>query len=360
MTDLKKIYKGKKVLVTGHTGFKGSWLSVWLKELGAEVIGYAIDPPSVPNMFEAINLEDKIASFTGDVIDGERLRAVFKRMQPDIVFHLAAQPIVRQSYNEPKLTYQTNIMGTVNLLEAVRATDSVRACVIVTSDKCYENREWVYGYRENDPMGGHDPYSSSKGCAELVTAAYRQSYSLPVSTVRAGNVIGGGDWGEDRLIPDCIKTFASDKTVHIRSPEAIRPWQYVLEPLFGYLLLAGLMYEDGTKYNGAWNFGPSDESIITVKELVKSIASYWYLTNYWNASIELDHSTQPHEATLLKLDTSKARALLGWKSLYTIYESIEKTVNWYTNFYHGREKEELYDDTVDEIKEYERVMETEE
>ena len=355
MTDLKKIYKGKKVLVTGHTGFKGSWLSVWLMKLGAEVIGYSLEPPSDPNMFEAIGLKDRITHVHGDVRgDGSCLGFVLEHTKPEFVFHLAAQPIVRRSYTEPKLTLQTNIMGTVNVLEAVRATDSVRACVVVTSDKCYENKEWVYGYRETDPMGGDDPYSSSKGCAELVTAAYRQSYSLPVSTVRAGNVIGGGDWGEDRLIPDCVRALSQQKPIRVRNPNATRPWQYVLDVLQGYLLLGGLMYEAGANFSGSWNFGPNDESVITVEELVRHIIEYWgkgvYIAN---------SGTQPHEATLLKLDTGKARVLLGWKPTYELYKTIQKTLDWYKYFYVGMNKEALYDYTVREIEVYERLMDTE-
>jgi len=354
MTDLKEIYKGKKVLVTGHTGFKGSWLSVWLMELGAEVIGYSQEPPSNPNMFEAINLEDKITSIYGDVWNGTHLSSVFESENPDFVFHLAALPIVRRSYREPKLTFQTNIMGTVNVLEAVRETDSVKSCVIATSDKCYENKEWVYGYRETDPLGGYDPYSASKSCAELVAAAYRRSYSLPVSTVRTGNVIGGGDWGEDRLIPDCVKALAQDEIIRLRNPQAIRPWQHVLEPLSGYLLLGRLMYEEGAKYSDAWNFGPNDESLITVEELVKHIIGYWHGGTY-----TVDNGTQIHEATLLKLVTSKARALLGWMPIYDVYEAVEKTINWYKNFYNGMRKEELYEFTVEEIGEYVNRMSNE-
>jgi CDP-glucose 4,6-dehydratase len=355
MTDFKEIYKGKKVLVTGHTGFKGSWLSVWLTMLGAEVIGYSQEPPSDPNMFEAINLEDRVTHVKGDVRHEDRLTSVFESIKPDIVFHLAAQPIVRRSYKEPKRTYQTNIMGTVNLLEAVRATDSVRACVIVTSDKCYEDKEWVYGYRETDPMGGYDPYSSSKGCAELVTAAYRKSYSLPISSVRAGNVIGGGDWGEDRLIPDCVRALSQQKPIQVRYPNAMRSWQYVLDVLHGYLLLGGLMHEEGDNVSGSWNFGPNDESVITVEELVRHIIEYWGKGAYIANS-----GTQPHEATLLKLDTSKARALLGWKPVYRLDQAIGRAASWYKGYYKGMRGTELYEYTVGQIELYEANMEAEE
>jgi len=351
------MYEGKRVLITGHTGFKGSWLSLWLKELGAEVIGYSLEPPTKPNLFEALSLDKKITHIVGDVRYEEHLVSVFEEYGPEYVFHLAAQPLVRLSYKEPKLTYETNVMGTVNLLEAVRKTNSVRVCIIVTSDKCYENREWVYGYREIDPMGGYDPYSSSKGCAELVTSAYRHSFFNPkdygrihkvaLSSVRAGNVIGGGDWGEDRIIPDCIRALSRNKTVVIRNPRATRPWQYILEPLAGYLLLGGLMHEDGVTYSGAWNFGPNDENIITVEELVKLIVKYW-----GSGSFIIDTSDHPHEAELLKLDASKARALLGWKPIYDVHEAVKKTINWYKNFYNGMRGEGLYKYTTREIQEY--------
>lgn len=354
-------YKNKKVLITGHTGFKGSWMSLWLTELGANVIGYSLEPPTEPNLFESINLKDKITHIIGDVRDEEHLISVFEKYQPVFVFHLAAQPLVRLSYKEPKLTYETNVLGTVNVLEAVRKTKSVRVGIIVTSDKCYENKEWVYGYRETDPVGGYDPYSSSKGCAELVTSAYRGSFFNPeaygkthnvaLSSVRAGNVIGGGDWGEYRLIPDSIRALSQNKTVVIRNPQATRPWQYVLEPLSGYLLLGALMYKEGAKYSGPWNFGPNDESIITVEELVKLVIKYW-----GNGSYTIDTSSHPHEAGLLKLDASKARALLGWKPIYDGYEAVEKTINWYKNFYNGMSKEKLYEFTVGEIGEYVNSM----
>ena len=357
----RKIYGNKKVLITGHTGFKGSWLSLWLTELGANVIGYSLEPPTEPNLFEAINLKDKITHIIGDVINEEHLISIFEKYQPEFVFHLAAQPLVRRSYKEPKFTYETNVMGTVNILEAVRKTSSVRVCVIITSDKCYENREWVYGYRETDPMGGYDPYSSSKGCAELVTATYRRAFFNPedygeihneaLSSVRAGNVIGGGDWGGDRLISDCVRALSQDKTIVIRNPQATRPWQYVLEPLSGYLLLGSLMYKDGTKYSSAWNFGPNDESIITVEALVKLVIKHW-----GSGSYTIDTSSHPHEAGLLKLDASKARALLGWKPVYDVYEAVEKTIYWYKIFYNGMRKEKLYEYTVEEIMEYSNRM----
>jgi len=355
------IYNGKKVLVTGHTGFKGGWLSLWLKELGAEVIGYSLEPPTQPNLFETLGLDNKLIHIIGDVRDEKKLSSVFKKYQPEFVFHLAAQPLVRLSYTEPKLTYETNIMGTINVLEAIRKTDSVRVCVVITTDKCYENKEWVYGYRETDPMGGYDPYSSSKACTELVVSSYRNSFFNPedygknhkvaLSTVRAGNVIGCGDWGEDRLIPDCVKTLSQNKIINIRNPQATRPWQYVLEPLSGYLLLGSKMHKDGKRYSSAWNFGTNDNDIITVEEIVKSA-----INNWGNGDYKVDISSQPHEAGLLKLDTSKARTFLGWKPVYNIYETIKRTINWYKRFYEGVEKEELYKITINEIRDYVKYL----
>ena len=351
------IYNGKRVLVTGHTGFKGGWLSLWLKELGAKVIGYSLDPPTQPSFFEAIDLKNKLIHIIGDVRDENHLLSVFEKYQPEFIFHLAAQSLVRFSYKEPQLTYETNVMGTVNVLEAIRKSKSVRAAVIITSDKCYENKEWIYGYRENDSVGGYDPYSSSKGCAELVVSAYRNSFFNPkdsgkihniaLSSVRAGNVIGGGDWGGDRLISDCVKTLSQNKIINIRNPQATRPWQYVLEPLNGYLLLGSKMYKDGVKYSSAWNFGPNGNDIITVEEIVKSVIKNWGKGEY-----KVDISRQPHEAGFLKLETSKARIFLGWKPVYEIYETIKRTINWYKYFYNGIEKEKLYKITVKEIWDY--------
>jgi len=353
----RKIYKNKKVLITGHTGFKGSWLSLWLTELGANVIGYSLEPPTKPNLFESINLKDKITHIIGDVRDEKHLFLVFEKYQPEFVFHLAAQPLVRISYKDPKLTYETNILGTVNVLEAVRKTKSIEVCIVITSDKCYENKEWVYGYRENDSIGGYDPYSSSKGCAELIVAAYRNSFFNPkkygkthnvaLSSARAGNVIGGGDWREDRIVPDCVKALSQNKIIDIRNPQATRPWQYILEPLCGYLLLGSKMYKVGVKYNSAWNFGPNDENIITVNELVKLI-----IKNWGSGDVKVDTSSQPHEAGLLKLDISKARTFLGWNPVYNIYETIDRTINWYSNFYNGIEKEKLYKISENEIRDY--------
>lgn len=348
------LYRNKKVLITGHTGFKGSWLALWLTELGASVVGYSLKPPTEPSLFKAIGLEGSIIHIEGDVRDEEYLNFVFQEYHPEFIFHLAAQPLVRLSYYEPKLTYETNVIGTVNILEAVRKTDSVRACIIVTSDKCYENKEWVYSYRENDPLGGYDPYSSSKACAEMVTAAYQNSFFNPeqygrthhvaVASVRAGNVIGGGDWAEDRLVPDCIRALAKGETIVIRNPLAIRPWQYVLDPLAGYLLLAALLYDEGVGYSGAWNFAPPHENMLTVEEIVKLSVHYWGYGKYI-----VDSASHPHEARFLKLDASKARALLGWKPVYNIFETMERTINWYKSFYNGMNKADLYELTRSEI-----------
>lgn len=350
------IYKGKRVLVTGHTGFKGGWLSLWLKELGAEVLGYSLEPPTSPNLFKAIRLDNKIVHILGDIRDEQNLFCVFDDFQPEFVFHLAAQPLVRLSYKEPRLTYETNIMGTINLLEAIKETDSVRVVVNITSDKCYENKEWVYGYREIDPMGGHDPYSSSKGCAELVTSAYRSSFFNPerynehkvaLSSVRAGNVIGGGDWGEDRLIPDCVKSLSQDKAILIRSPKATRPWQHVLEPLSGYLWLGALMYQNGITYSSAWNFGPGDGEMLSVEKIVGLIIKHWGKGSY-----SLDISNHPHEAILLKLDCSIAYAILKWKSIYDVYRAMEETVQWYKEYYNSHGKGQMYDTTFNQIVGY--------
>lgn len=349
------VYEGKKVLITGHTGFKGSWLTLWLLELGAEVIGYSLKPPTKPSLFEALQLDKKITHIIGDVRDKGELMAAFIKYQPEIVFHLAAQSLVKASYENPLLTYETNIMGTVNLFEAVRKTASVKVLVNVTSDKCYENKEWLYGYREIDPMGGYDPYSSSKGCAEIITAAYRNSFFNPVeygkthkvalSSVRAGNVIGGGDWGEDRIVPDCIKALSQNKPISIRNPQAIRPWQYVLEPLSGYLWLGALMSMEPERYSQAWNFGPSNSNIFTVEEMVAELLKLWGCGKH-----EIVGDTRFHEAKLLKLDTSKSQFYLKWRQTGDIHFALEKTVNWYKHYY--SEKDDMYNYTRRQIEEY--------
>uniref|UniRef100_A0A7C3RLD4 CDP-glucose 4,6-dehydratase n=1 Tax=Dictyoglomus thermophilum TaxID=14 RepID=A0A7C3RLD4_DICTH len=351
MANIFQNYRGRKVLVTGHTGFKGSWLTLWLSELGAEVIGYSLEPPTNPSLFEILNLKERIIHIVGDIRDEESLRKVFRKYKPDIVFHLAAQPLVRYSYIAPRYTYEVNVMGTVNLLEAVRDTDSVKVAIIVTSDKCYENKEWFYGYREIDPMGGYDPYSSSKGCVELIVSVYKRSFmdnlGIALSSVRAGNVIGGGDWQEDRLIPDCIRALSKGEAIKIRKPKAIRPWQYVLEPLYGYLLLGVKMLENREKFSGAWNFGPSDTDILTVEEVTKKVIEYWGEGEYEILEKEDDF----HEATLLKLDCSKAHFLLNWYPVYDINEALKRTVNWYKRYYDGY-SQDMYAYSLMEIQNY--------
>ena len=345
------IYSGKRVLITGHTGFKGSWLALWLKGLGAEVIGYALQPPTNPNHFDLLTNHHtfspsqllEIVSIIGDIRDREKLIKTFRDYQPEIVFHLAAQPLVRYSYKSPVETFETNVMGTINVFEACRQTESVRAIVNITSDKCYENREWVWGYRENDPMGGYDPYSASKGCAEIVTNCYRNSFFNPstvqasnpltnstlLASARAGNVIGGGDWAEDRLIPDVMRAVSKNEKVIIRNPEAIRPWQHVLEPLSGYLLLGQKLLEGKIEFAEAWNFGPNDEGSVSVKEIVEIIKTYWDKIDY---EISID-SNNPYEANFLKLDCSKAHIRLKWQNVWDAQETFAKTVEWYKKYY---------------------------
>ncbi len=332
----RTFWKGKKVLITGHTGFKGGWLAIWLQKLGADVLGYALSPPTEPSLFEVARVADGMTSITGDVRDLEHLKAVVAEHRPEIVIHMAAQALVRYSYRNPVETYATNVMGTVNVLEAVRQTESVRVVVNVTSDKCYENKEWVWGYRENEPMGGHDPYSSSKGCAELVTSAYRNSYfpvadyprhGVAIASARAGNVIGGGDWAQDRLVPDVVNAFMEGRPVIIRSPRAIRPWQHVLEPLSGYLCLAEQLWERGAELAQGWNFGPDDDAR-PVLWIVKYLADLWGEGAGW----ELDSAEHPHEAHYLKLDCSKAKSLLAWSPRLRLTTALEWTVEWYQGY----------------------------
>lgn len=330
-------WQGKRVLLTGHTGFKGSWLSLCLQILGSDVIGYSLPPATSPSLFELADVADGMNSVLGDVRNLDNLHQVIARYQPEIVFHLAAQPLVRESYSYPVETYATNVMGTVNLLEAVRQVGGVRVVVNVTSDKCYENREWVWGYRENEPMGGYDPYSSSKGCAELVTAAYRNSFFNPrnysehgvaVATARAGNVIGGGDWASDRLVPDILKSLIAGEVVMIRHPHATRPWQHVLEPLNGYLTLAEHLYQDGLKYCEAWNFGPDESDVKPVAWIVEQIISLWGDDGAW----EQIKIAELHEARCLKLDCSKAHTHLGWKPKVNLKTALAWVVDWAKSF----------------------------
>lgn len=325
-------WKGKTVLVTGHTGFKGSWLSLWLAAMGAKVVGYALPPPTSPSLFELANVARDIHSIEGDVRDADQLQSVVSQHRPDVVLHLAAQALVRPSYQDPVATYASNVMGTVHLLEAIRKTNSVRAVVIVTSDKCYENREWLWPYRENEAMGGYDPYSSSKGCAELVTAAYRNSFFSKhgpyIASARAGNVIGGGDWALDRLIPDAANAMLENRALTIRNPAAVRPWQHVLEPLHGYLLLAQKLFEQGSQFAQSWNFGPAVEEAKPVSWVVEQFGAAW------GKSIDchIEQQQQPHEAGLLMLDSSKARNLLGWQPRLDITQALQWTADWYRSY----------------------------
>lgn len=347
-------WKGKRVLLTGHTGFKGSWLSLWLQSMGSEVIGYALAPPTNPSLFDVAKVSHGMTSIIGDIRDLALLKKVFSEHRPEIVIHMAAQPLVRYSYVEPVETYSTNVMGTVNLLEAVRATPGVKAVVNVTTDKCYENREWVWGYRENEPMGGYDPYSSSKGCAELVTAAYRNSFFHPdkynehqvaIASARAGNVIGGGDWADDRLIPDIIRAIVQGKPVNIRNPHATRPWQHVLEPLSGYLRLAQKLYEEGAAYGDGWNFGPNEEDAKPVQWIVERLTLSWGEGASW----ALDSRKHPHEAHYLKLDCSKAKAMLNWHPRWHLEDALEAIIDWQRAFRDGKEMRAL---TLEQIHRY--------
>ena len=327
-------WRGKKVLVTGHTGFKGSWLTLWLQALGAKVTGYALAPDTTPNLFELARVADGIDSVISDIRDRHAVLNAMKAASPEIVIHMAAQPLVRESYASPVETYETNVMGTVHVLDAVRHVQGVKSVVIVTTDKCYENHEWEWGYRENEAMGGYDPYSSSKGCAELVTAAYRRSFFNPstyathgvaIASARAGNVIGGGDWATDRLIPDIMRAIMREERVRIRSPHAIRPWQHVLEPLSGYLLLAEKLYSEQSRYAEAWNFGPNDADARPVQAIVERLTSQWGEGASW----ALDGDEHPHEATFLKLDCSKARNRLGWQPRWNLERALDEIVAWY-------------------------------
>lgn len=347
-------WSGKRVFITGHTGFKGSWLSLWLQEMGAVVKGYSLPAPTKPSLFEEAKVWEGMSTEEGDIRDFTHLRQTMNDFQPEIVFHMAAQPLVRLSYDEPMETYSTNVMGTVYLLEAVKQVGGVKAVINITSDKCYENREWVWGYRENEPMGGYDPYSNSKGCAELVASSYRQSFFNPekysehgcaLASVRAGNVIGGGDWADDRLIPDILKAFSENRKVEIRSPYAIRPWQHVLEPLSGYISIAEKLYSDGPSFAEGWNFGPKEEDAQPVEIIVEHLAQLWGEGAEWFLSKEV----HPHEAHYLKLDCSKARMRLNWQPAWNLETTLEKIVNWHKAWQNG---EDIKSYTINETKEY--------
>jgi len=337
-------YKGKVVFLTGHTGFKGAWMTLWLRLLGAEVVGYSLEPPTQPNLFDATQISNGICHIISDIRDSSSLVAAMQKHKPHFVFHMAAQSLVRRSYKIPRETYETNVMGTVNVLEDVKATPSVKVCIFVSSDKCYENKEWIYAYRENDPMGGYDPYSSSKGAAEIITDSYRRSFFdhpadgkdvTKVVSARAGNVLGGGDWAEDRIIPDCIRSLSKNKPIELRDPYAIRPWQFVLEPLSGYLWLGALLSEGRVNAEYAWNFGPALSNSLCVNDVVERIIKAWGngRKDYVQNSKE---KNQCHEANTLKLDCSKAANFLGWKANLEEDEAIDAAVKWYFEYYNNK------------------------
>ena len=351
-------WKSKRVFLTGHTGFKGGWLSLWLSSMGAKVTGFALTPNTTPSFYQALDIASVVEkSIIGDIRDLDQLRVAMLAAQPEIVIHMAAQPLVRYSYISPVETYATNVMGTVHVLDCIRNISSVRSTVVVTTDKCYENKEWVWGYRENESMGGHDPYSNSKGCAELVTSAYRQSYFSDrtgtthrpaLASARAGNVIGGGDWSADRLIPDALQAFQTKRPLIIRNPLATRPWQHVLEPLSGYLVLAQALYQEGSKFASAWNFGPRDEDARSVKEVISLLIKTSPEGGVW----EQDLNEQPHEAHSLKLDCSKADQLLGWKPRWSLETAIQNIVDWQKAFL---AKEDMKKISLEQIDAYQKT-----
>lgn len=351
----KEFWHGKRVFLTGHTGFKGSWLSLWLHSMGARVTGYALPPPTEPSLYDTARIDELLTSVISDIRDGNHLREAVRESSPGIVFHMAAQPLVRESYRSPAETYSTNVMGTVNLLEAVRRCPGIRAVINVTTDKCYENREWVWGYRESEPLGGHDPYSSSKACSELVTTAYRRSFfptgrhashGVAIASARAGNVIGGGDFAHDRLIPDCVRAVLAREKILLRNPGAVRPWQHVLEPLTGYLLLARKLWEDGESYSSAWNFGPENSNAQSVEWVVRRFCEGWGE----QASYEVDGREHPHEAHYLKLDISKAMSSLGWRPRWDLQSAIASVVDWTRCYRDGGDVREA---TLRQIAKYE-------
>lgn len=358
MEHFNNVYKGKKVLVTGHTGFKGSWLSIWLNELGAKVIGYALSPLNSNDNFVLTQLQSKIIDIRGDIRDKEQLQQVFETYKPDMVFHLAAQPIVRTSYNYPVETYEVNVMGTINVLECIRKCETAKTGIFITTDKCYENKEQCWGYKETDSLGGYDPYSSSKAAAEIAVSSWRQSFMNPrnynkhgkaIATVRAGNVIGGGDWSKDRIIPDCIRAIESDIPICIRSPKAIRPWQHVLEPLSGYLKLGEKMSMNPIEYNEPWNFGPNLESIVSVWDIASSIINAYGKGQL--VDISISQNEQFHETNTLNLEISKAKFKLGWKPKLSVEEAICYTVEWYKKY----KTDDIYKLCVEQINRYSNI-----
>lgn len=343
-------WHGKRVLITGHTGFKGSWLCLWLQSMGATLRGIALEPPTLPSLFTAAHVANDMEHYITDIRDYAGVTAHMNEFRPEIVFHMAAQPLVRLSYSEPVETYATNVMGTVHVLEAARHAGTVRAIVNITTDKCYENREWIWGYREDEPMGGHDPYSSSKGCAELVSSAYRKSFlqdaGIAMATARAGNVIGGGDWASDRLVPDVLRALEKHEPVLIRNPEAIRPWQHVLEPLSGYLQLAHSLYQNGQIDAEGWNFGPRDEDAQPVRWIVEYICKQWGNDASWN----LQSGEHPHEASFLKLDISKARQRLQWSPRWSLEVALQHIIDWHRAWLDGEDMRTVCLNQIDQFK----------
>jgi CDP-glucose 4,6-dehydratase len=345
-------WQGKRVFLTGHTGFKGSWLSLWLTSLGATVKGYALSPPTMPSLFNEAKIDSIIDSQIGDIRDQDALHNSMTIFNPDVLIHMAAQPLVRYSYDAPIETYEVNVIGTAKVLEVARSCINLKAIVNITTDKCYENDGRSQGYKESDSMGGYDPYSSSKGCAELVASAYRHSFlqdqGIGVASVRAGNVIGGGDWADDRLIPDILRSFEKNEPVVIRNPKATRPWQHVLEPLSGYLILAQKLYEDQKEYAEGWNFGPNEQDVKPVDWILDKIISKWP-----NSSWELDQNSNPHEAVFLKLDIVKAKSKLGWQPVWELSYTLEKIIGWHRAWL---DKEDMQAVCLAEIEEYTRDM----
>lgn len=347
-------WQGKKVFLTGHTGFKGSWLALWLQSMGAQVQGFALMPPTTPALFDVANVVKGMQSCIGDIRDLQAITHSMVGFNPDVLIHMAAQPLVRLSYREPLQTYATNVMGTLHVLEAARLCPNLRAIVNVTTDKCYENREWEWGYREDEPMGGHDPYSNSKGCVELITASYRNSFfntphAAALASARAGNVIGGGDWAEDRLIPDILRAFEKGQPVTVRNPQATRPWQHVLEPLSGYLVLAEHLWKNGHQFAQGWNFGPKDEDARPVEWILNYMVDSWGDGAHW----QLDRDSHPHEANYLKLDISKARARLNWAPTWNLEKTLSRIVQWHRAFLSGAD---IQAQCLDEIHAYMSAM----
>jgi len=351
------VYKNKTIFITGHTGFKGSWLSLWLLKLGANVVGYSLKPMTTPNLFSILNLKNRIKHIVGDVRDRKKLLKNLQAHKPDMVFHLAAQALVRDSYDDPTLTYETNVLGTLNLFEAIRQVSSIKAVVNVTTDKVYDNKEKDEGYKENEPLGGYDPYSSSKACSEIVTASYRSSFFNPndygtkhhvaIATARAGNVIGGGDWAKDRLLPDIVRSLSQKQDLVLRNPQSTRPWQYVLEPLSGYLLLGSLLYQRNIAYSGAWNFGPKNSDVVTVEKLVKKVIKIWGEGHY-----VIKKDKRKHEAKLLKLNIFNAMRRLHWSPRYNSQTAITETIEWYKKYYN--KKTDMYEYSMEQLNKYRR------